>query len=182
MNLTLKLLNIYLPSYVRRSGIKQLFKASAEAFESDMPDIQALSADESLRQFALFTKNQVEKLINMGNDLESVKKRLYEKAFRLGEKYRQKFRVQDLDDVMKTARIFYRIIGIKFKGNAKGEVIINRCYFSDIYNDKICQVMSSMDSGLLAGLANGGELIFNSRITENHPCCQANFILSEKVK
>ncbi len=182
MNLTLKLLNIYIPLYVKRSGIKQLFKASAEAFDSALPDIQTLSANECLRQFALFTKNQVEKLINMGNDFEAVKKRLYEKAFQMGKKYRKKFRVQNINDVMDTARIFYRIIGIKFKGNSNGEVIINHCYFSNIYNDQVCQVMSSMDSGLLAGLANDGELIFSKRITENHPCCQANFILSEKAK
>jgi len=181
MNLTLKLLNIYIPPFVKRSGIKQLFKASAEAFESAMPDIQTLSANECLRQFALFTKNQVEKLINMGNDFEAVKNRLFENALQLGKKYRKKFRVHDLNDVMETARIFYRIIGIKFKGNSKGEVIINRCYFSKIYNDQTCQVMSAMDSGLLAGLANGGELIFCTKITENHSCCQADFILSEKV-
>ncbi len=181
MNLALKLLNIYMPPYVKRSGIKQLFNASAEAFDSAMPDIQALSTDACLRQFALFTKNQVDKLINKGNNLEAVKKRLYEKAFQLGEKYRKKFRVQDLNDVMETAQIFYRIIGIKFKGNSKGEVIINRCYFSKIYNDQTCQVMSAMDSGLLAGLANGGELIFCTKITENYSCCQADFVLPEKV-
>jgi len=182
MNLTLRVLNIYLPAYVRKNGIRQLFGAAAEAFETTLPDIQVLSVDESLRQFALFTKNQVEKLIKGGNDLEVVKKRLYQKAFQIGEKYRKKFRVQGLNDVMDASRIFYRIIGIKFKGNATGEVIITRCYFSNIYNDKVCQVMSSMDSGLLAGLANGGELIFSKRITENHSCCQANFILSEKTK
>ena len=180
MNLALKVLNIYKPSSVRKNGLKQLFSIAAEAFESPILDIQGLSADECLRQFALFTKNQVEKLINTGNDLEAVKKRLYQKAFQLGEKYRKKFRIQNLNDVMSTARIFYHIIGIKFKGNAMGEVVIKRCYFSNVYNDQVCQVMSVMDSGLLAGLANGGELIFRSRITENQSCCQANFVLSRK--
>ena len=79
MNLALRVLNIYLPSYVKKNGLKQLFMAAAEAFETTLPDIQAFSADESLRQFALFTKNQVEELINTGSDLEAVKKRLYDK-------------------------------------------------------------------------------------------------------
>ena len=182
MNLALKLLNIYIPSSIRKSGLKQLFKATAEAFECAVPDIQGLSANESLRQYALFTRSQVEKLINSRNDLEAVKKRLYEKAFQLGESYRKKFRVRTLKDVMYTGHIIYRIIGIEFQGDPDGEVIIRRCYFSNFYNDQVCQVMSAMDSGLLAGLANRGELIFSSRITENQSCCKANFVLSEKVK
>ena len=182
MNLALKLLNIYIPSYVRKSGLKQLFKATAEAFECAVPDIQGLSANESLRQYALFTQSQVEKLIRSGTDIESVKKRLFHNAYQLGEKYSKKFRIQALDEVMKLARILYRIIGIDFHGNVQGEIIINRCYFSKFYSNQVCQVMSAMDKGVLAGLANRGELIFSSRITENQSCCQANFVLSEKVK
>lgn len=182
MNFILKILGIYIPANIRKDAIKQLFQATAEAFQTGLPSIKNQSWQEYLHQYALFTQSQVEKLIKSENNIEPVKKRLFQNAYQLGEMYRKKFRIQTIKETMALARILYRIIGIDFHGDARGEIIINRCYFSRFYNNQVCQVMSAMDKGVLAGLTNGGELVFSSRITENQSCCQGNLILPENTK
>ena len=61
------------------------------------------------------------------------------------------------------------------QGDARGEVVINRCYFSRFFSSEVCRLMSAMDAGLFAGLSNGGVLTFSCRITEGQPCCRAHF-------
>ena len=63
---------------------------------------------------------------------------------------------------MTLGRFLYDILDIDFYGSvcgsdsSSGEITISRCYFSSLYSPEACQVMSAMDSGLLAGLAGGG--------------------------
>ena len=76
---------------------------------------------------------------------------------------------------MDIGRVLYRILDIDLQGDARGEVVISRCYFSRFYSGEVCRLMSAMDRGLFAGLSNGGELTFSSRITEGQPCCRAHF-------
>jgi hypothetical protein len=77
--------------------------------------------------------------------------------------------------VMDIGRVLYRILDIDLQGDARGEVVISRCYFSRFYSAEVCRLMSAMDRGLFAGLSNGGELTFSSRITQGQPCCRAHF-------
>ncbi len=83
---------------------------------------------------------------------------------------------------MALGRSLYDILDIDFdgsdSGSGSGEITISRCYFSSFYSPEVCQVMSAMDRGLLAGLAGGGELVFIERITEGQPCCRARFTLA----
>jgi hypothetical protein len=78
---------------------------------------------------------------------------------------------------MAISRVLYRMLDIDFRGDARGDVVISRCYFSSFYSGQVCGVMSAMDWGLLAGLANGGELAFSSRITEGESFCRAHLTL-----
>lgn len=58
---------------------------------------------------------------------------------------------------------------------AYGEIVVTDCYFSRYYTPEQCAVMSSVDSGIIAGLCGGGTLTFTERITEGCGRCRACF-------
>ena len=155
----------------------ELFNCTALAFECGIPQLEGLSFDECLEKYALFTKEEVEKSIQQGNDLQTIKNRLYQNAFRLGEKLRKRFHVTTIEEVMTMSRILYRTMEIEFHGTVQGEITINRCFFSRFYSSQVCQVISSLDEGVIAGLSGGGQLIFSERITEGKDCCKACLVL-----
>ena len=111
-------------------------------------------------------------------DLSELQERLYRNAYRLGRTTGWLLRVQGVDDVMAFAHLLYGILDIELQGSGSGEITISRCYFSSFYLPQVCQVMSAMDRGLLAGLAGAGNLIFTQRIAEGWPCCRARFTLA----
>jgi hypothetical protein len=76
---------------------------------------------------------------------------------------------------MAAARLIYRQLGIDFRGSAGGQIIIRRCFFAALYAPRVCALVSALDRGLLAGLARGGELRFEQRLTEGACCCRAQF-------
>ena len=58
---------------------------------------------------------------------------------------------------------------------AYGEIVVTDCYFSRFYTPEQCAIMSSVDSGIIAGLCGGGTLTFTERITEGCRQCRACF-------
>ena len=172
-----RLLN-HQPALVKRQALVQLFRATAAAFQTDMPRLSGLSREQCLLAYARFTADQVEEALRQGGDLSELQERLYRNAYRLGRMPGWLLRVQDVDEVMALGRLLYGILDIDFAGSDNGEITICRCYFSSFYSPEACQVMSAMDRGLLAGLAGGGDLVFSQRITEGQPCCRARFTLA----
>lgn len=176
------LLQSHTPEYVRQEALSQLFKAAADAFQCDLPPLDGLSSDERLHRFALFTQGRVEEMLREGRDVEAVRQRLYYNSCELGRRVGRLLGIRGIRDAMSVSRVLYRILGIEFQGDARGQVVISRCYFSDFYSGRVCQVMSAMDRGLLAGLSNGGQLVFSSRISEGQPCCRARFTLGGEAE
>jgi hypothetical protein len=170
------------PAIVKRQALVQLFRATAAAFQADMPRLSGLSREQCLLAYARFTADQAEEALRQGGDLSELQERLYRNAYRLGRTPGWLLRVRSVDDVMALGRSLYDILDTDFEGSVSGsgsgEITIRRCYFSSYYSPEVCQVMSAMDRGLLAGLAGGGELMFSQRITEGHPCCRARFALA----
>jgi hypothetical protein len=130
MNKLLKLLANHLPSSLKKKKLDELFLLVADAFQTDIPAIQGLSYCESLERFAAFTRDEAEKAIDSVSDLDALKGRLYANALELGESLRSKYRIKTCSDLMAISRILYRILGIDFQGNAQGDVVIRRCFFS----------------------------------------------------
>jgi hypothetical protein len=77
------------------------------------------------------------------------------------------------------SRTLYGILGIDFKGNPQGDVVIRRCFFSRFYSPQICEVISSLDEGVAFGLSAGGTFSFNQRITDGKTCCTAQIRFEE---
>jgi len=170
------------PAIVKRQALVQLFRATAAAFQADMPRLSGLSREQCLLAYARFTADQADEALRQGGDLSALQERLYRNAYRLGRTLGWLLGVHSVENVMALGRPLYDILDTDFhgsdSGSGSGEITISRCYFSSFYSPEVCQVMSAMDRGLLAGLAGGGELVFTERITEGQPCCRARFALA----
>jgi hypothetical protein len=168
------------PESVKRQALAGLFRSTAAAFRCDMPRLSGLSRERCLLEYARFTADRAEEALRRGSDLSELQERLYRNAYRLGRTPGRLLRVQGVDDVMALGRVLYAILDIEFQGSGSGEITIGRCYFSSYYSPEVCQVMSAMDHGLLAGLAGAGELVFSQRLTEGQACCRAHFTLAAR--
>ena len=179
MNLLLSIARIYLPAFIKKKKVQELFELTAEAFQSDLPAIKNLSYDDCLKAYAHFSKTKAEGVIRLHYDTEAVKKRLYRNAYQMGEKLRKDFRIETQADVIRLSKILYKILRIESTGSSSGEVIIKRCFFSQFYTPDVCEMISSLDEGMAAGLSAGGRLVFKERITEGRDCCHATFYIKD---
>ncbi|MBN1224626.1 MAG: hypothetical protein JXB23_15360 [Candidatus Aminicenantes bacterium] len=179
MNIFWHVLRMYVPASVKKKKLEELCTLTADAFQCSAPEISGLAYREALTRYASFTRDKTIKAIESGEDVAALKNRLYRNAWRLGGNIREDFKIKNLADVMAVSRILYRILGIDFRGNRKGEVEIRKCFFSPFYSGQICRIISSLDEGMLAGLSDGGRLSFEQRITEGKDCCRALLSLEE---
>jgi hypothetical protein len=179
MNPRLSALKIYIPTFIKKRKLEELFALAADAFGTEMPSLKGLSYKEGLKAFALYTSNMAAKQIQEGHDMEIIKEKLFKNARRLGLKIRKDFRIRGAKDVMEMSRILYRILEIDFRGESSGEVTIKKCFFSEYYTPQVCKFISSLDEGIAAGLSGGGKLSFYQRITEDRDCCEAGLTMPE---
>jgi hypothetical protein len=159
---------VYVPESLRKALLNKVFEDTAAAFGRPQSPPRGLSAERLLNAFAEFTADAA-----AGPMLPGVSQRLFEVTYRYGKTLRRLFGIASTRDVMAAARAVYRAIGIDFRGRTCGEITIRRCAFSYLYRPEVCQVMSALDTGFLAGLSDGGRLVFSRRITEGYPCCLA---------
>lgn len=173
MNPLLSALQLHVPGPLRDRGMADLFRCTAGAFGCDVPPLDGLSHRQRLRLYAQFTRDQAERALAREPDAAALKDRLFQGAFLLGGGLRERLRIATLQEALAAGRILYRLLEIDFRGTGQGEIAIDRCLFSRYYSNHVCQVISSLDEGLLAGLSGGGRLVFTQRITEGHACCRA---------
>ena len=171
MSILISLGLLYVPLSIRKKRLNELFQTTADAFHCSPPLLEGLTFDERLSLFAGFTRDEAEKAIAKGNESE-IKKRLYEGAFSLAIELKTTFHANTRKDIMKLARLIYKILKIDFKSKQNGAIVIKQCFFSHYYSSRVCMVISSLDEGLLEGLS-GGEFKFLQRITEGRSCCKA---------
>ena len=173
MGLLLAISNIYIPQFIRKRKLDMLFNATAEAFQVSPPSIRGLSYSDCLRLYARFTGEQTLKSIQQGDELK-VRSRLLCNARQIGQQFKADFNINTTEDVMRMGKLIYNLLKIDFQGESQGNIVIKRCFFSDYYTSDVCRVISSLDEGLLTGLAGGGKLNFSQRITGGNECCRAN--------
>jgi hypothetical protein len=182
MNIRLLALKIHIPLCIKKKKLEELSDLVAEAFGKPKPTLKGLSYDERLKVFASYTSKEAEIKIREGQHLEEIKTKLYENAYKLGKKIREDFRIRSVQEIMEMSRILYQILGIDFEGDRDGEVTIKNCFFSPYYSDRVCELISSLDKGVAAGLSDGGKLSFSQKITEGKDCCKAHLVLpKEKI-
>jgi hypothetical protein len=174
VGLRLSAARVFLPPFLKRRYLGKLFLLTAEAYGVAMPDLEGTSDEARLRLFASFTCENALKTL-AGGDAESAGGRLFRNALAFGEELRRSLGVRTFADAMAAARVLYRAIGIDFEGAPDGTIVIRSCRFAAAYTPEICGFVSSLDRGILAGLAGGGRLRFVRRLTEGNDSCLAEF-------
>jgi hypothetical protein len=182
MNLVLKIADLYIPPFIRKKGLKNLFALTASSFGCDVPATAGLSFEESLTAYARFTNTSAERCKSTGKDPAAIQERLYSKAYEFGKTLRKLLRISTPQELMMACKILYRTIGIDFHGSQNGEITIPRCFFSKYYSAPTCRLISSIDAGILAGLSGGNTLTFSQRITEGFEACKARLAPKERVR
>jgi hypothetical protein len=174
MSLRVIAARVFLPPFLKGRYLGKLFLLTAEAFGVAMPDLKATSGEARLRLFASFTHENALKTLAAEN-AAAVGERLYRNALAFGDELRRSLGVRTFADAMAAARVLYRAIGIDFKGAPDGTVVIRSCRFAAAYTAETCRLVSSLDRGIMAGLAGGGHLRFVGRLTEGNDSCRAEF-------
>lgn len=174
MSLRLRAARVFLPPFLKRRYLGKLFRLTAEAFEAALPDLEETSEDARLRLYAMFTRENAAKILAAGR-ADAVGERLYRNARALGAELRRSLGVRTRTEAMAAARVLYRAIGIDFEGAPDGAVVIRSCRFAADYTPEICGFVSSIDRGILTGLAGGGDLRFVRRLTDGGDSCRAEF-------
>jgi hypothetical protein len=163
----------------RLARLRELYSLTARAFDKQLPDIEDIVLDSCLASYAAFTRDAARDAIADKRDMDEIKARLYHAAREFGFGIRKSLHVRGPNQARVALRILYRGIGIELKCNHRGNITVSRCYFSDFYDARICDIVSALDDGLAAGLTDGG-LEFSQRITEGHRQCQARLTFGKK--
>jgi len=179
MGLALEILKIYAPPAFQKRILRELYRATAGAFDKTPPDLGGLSHAALLESYADFTRIETERVLQDPDLAARVEERLYASSRALGERLRRALKLRTPRQVLAISKILYSALGIGFEGRDTGEVTICRCYFSGFYSADTCRVMSSADAGVAAGLSGGGRLAFSQRITEGGDACRARLVFEE---
>jgi len=179
MRWLLSFLDITVPEPLKKRVLRPLFISTAQAFDTEAPEITGLSSGSLLEAYAQFTRKAAEDVLADHPDPDVVRVRLFQSAFGLGSELRERFRICSPEDVLKMSRIIYKVLGISLEGRSNGEVTIRSCYFSRFYSGDVCRLVSALDEGAAAGLSGGGRLEFSQRMTEGHDCCRGRLFFKD---
>jgi len=168
----IKIIQIYMPEFIKKKKLNELFRLTADAFQVEMPALRGLSFRERLSLYAFFSGEQAERCLQGGYPIEEVKSRLYQNSYVFGKNLRKSLHIITWEDSVAALRTIYKLIGVDFRYAGQGEFIIKQCYYSNYYTAEVCTLISSMDEGLAAGLSAGGTLYFTQRITDGSSCCR----------
>ncbi len=168
----IKIMQIYMPEFIKKKKLKELFCLTADAFQTKMPVLNGLTFHECLSLYAFFSREQAERCLQGGCTIEEVKSRLYQNSFVFGKNLRKSLHIINWEESVTALKTIYKLIGVDFQYDGQYEFIIKQCYYSNYYNAEVCTLISSMDEGLAAGLSGGGTLHFTKRITDGSSYCK----------
>lgn len=169
----LRLMQFHIPEFIKKKKLHELFRLTADAFQSEVPELRGLSFVECLLKYAQFTREQAEACSRGSGSLEEVKHRLYQNSYVFGQNLRKILHVATWEQALRALQAIYRIIGIDLYYDSQGEITIKQCFFSKYYSPEVCQLISALDDGVAAGLSGGGKLHFTQRTTEGASHCKA---------
>lgn len=102
---------------------------------------------------------------------------LFKVGLRIGEETRSVLGVgDDIDDLIMAARALYKVLGISFMVERRGdglEIVVRRCALSNYYSERACMLLSAVDEGVIRGLNPRVGMKFERMITSGFPTCIA---------
>ena len=191
MNPLMRLMYLYIPEKFKKEKINQLFDITSEVFNDypavrndidlKVPDrriLQKLSYEQILKEYAGYTGSAVRRLLESRCDVDKLKRSLFDKSYKLGQEIRNTYDIRNFADIRFIIRIIYKIVKIdcdldRGKDTGIDELVVKNCFFADYYSADICNVMSSVDEGIVVGVSGYRKLQFKQRITEGNDFCRA---------
>ena len=193
-SLRLRLASIWLPEWELRSGLDKVSSETMEALFSLLKDKAPASAA-SLRPLlgplsgtighrrAVMASNHsllVDALVKAIGEEETAslgREALFRVGVKLGGQSRASLEVgEGIDDLIRAARVLYRILGIRFTIQQRGKeygMEVRRCALSRHYSEMTCRVLCAADEGVIRGLNNSIGMRFDKMITAGFPTCTA---------
>ena len=168
------------PKFIAKIELQLLMNLTSRIFKQKSRCLWMFGYDKALRLYAQYTKELL--LSRRVGDDESLQRRMREEAYKTGSLLRRVTGLKSRSDLERLVFLLYKNIGIEMSGDIPGNIYVSRCYFSDFYDPKMCQVISGLDSGIISGLYGGGKLMFTERITEGCVCCRACFKQNKDVE
>ncbi len=87
-------------------------------------------------------------------------------------------------DMIKAAKILYRIFGIDFHlewlDESNATLIIDRCALAEHYSKSTCEVLSATDEGIIQGLQPNSKMQFKEYMTSGCKKCKADIHFHKK--
>ena len=174
MNIKLFLSQFYVPASYRKRKTAELFNITAKTFGVKPAAVLAAeSPDALLERYAEFSKDQAQIILKNKRSVNGIKAGLFAGAREMGVCLRNELNLKNDRDFHIATRVIYKALKIDLEFVGNGEIVIKKCFFSGFYSEKICSLMSSLDSGLIEGLSGGLKMSFYQSITECYSCCRA---------
>ena len=113
-NKPMNIIQFFMPEFIKNKKMKELFRLTSDAFQSEMPDLRGLSFEECLSKYAFYTKEQAERCLRNGS-AEEVKARFYENSFVFGRNLRKRLHIISWKESAFVFKAIYKLIGIDFQ-------------------------------------------------------------------
>ncbi len=199
MNFKLFLLSIWIPQYFLKKELNQLAEETLNQLDN-LLKIHCPETYQKIPQIIFPLNGNLEEIrskmaqahnirVNALSDAlgpeETVKiarPLMFKTGYDLGLDIKMRLSLKDdLNDLIKAARILYQVLGIEFEfqesydnsHHLKRCIIINHCSLAQHYMPLTCHVLSGADEGVVSGLNSQVKMIFKERITEGAPACIA---------
>ncbi len=199
MGLRLRVLSWWTPKFVIRKELSNVSNQTVSALESALAAygvradtlIQATPPQASIegqRAAMAQTHAQLVEALEAAVGREQAEKRCRELLFavgrNLGEETRSRLGVGNSQkDLIRAAKILYRILGIRFEleriGNRRLQLIVDRCALVDQYSALTCEVLSATDEGVITGLQPRATMRFAQYMTDGCRTCTADVHFNE---
>jgi hypothetical protein len=199
LGLRLRLLSFWTPKYIIYRELVRVDTLTTLALEDLLNKYSSNNKEEKPKKVTFF-KESVEKrralmalnhvtlvtsLLDILGKEEAIRlgrETMFKVGENLGRETGQKLGVgRSLKDLIRAAKILYRILGIEFELEIKSPVsavlIINLCALSTNYSELTCQILSATDEGVIRGLNKNIKMVFTERMTSGVTKCRATIEL-----
>jgi len=194
MSLKLRLASIWMPEYLLKKEIDRVARVTTQSLDHLIlkyaPEkLHTLSKEKFVmkgniaqrrQRMALAHNLRVKILVDELGCNEAIKvgrDALFKAGIKLGCDAQRRLHLGDsLQDLIRAARILYRVLGIEFEIEKSGEkmyMMVNRCSLSNYYKPETCMILSAADEGVVQGLNQDIHMNFTQRMTEGNNKCKA---------
>jgi hypothetical protein len=172
-------------------ALEDLLNKHSSNSKDEKPKKETISKESVEKRRDLMAHNHVNLVTSLveilGNEeaIQLGRETMFKIGETLGREIGQKLGVgKSIKDLIRAAKILYRILGIEFEVEIKSPVsallIINRCALSTNYSELTCQILSATDEGVIRGLNKNIEMRFIERMTSGLTKCKATIELVNK--